>query len=73
MKNALIDPVTLNFDLSTSKPRHFYDISQGHSLHQVRTVWDHSVFELRSDKQTDKQTDTNRSRRTSYPPTQQVV
>jgi len=59
VKNALIDPVTLTF-----QPQN-YTISrvsnQGHSLHQVWTVWDHLFFKnyatiIQTEKQTDGQT-----------------
>jgi len=36
VKNALIDPVTMSFDLSTPKP--YARISQGHSPHQLWTL-----------------------------------
>ena len=44
-------------DLWTRKQYHSYSISQGHSLHQVWTLWDHSFSSYTADKQTDRQTD----------------
>jgi len=56
---CIITNVTLNFDL---EPRNISRISQGHSLYQVWTLWDHHFWVmLRTDKQTNKQ------RQISYP------
>ena len=52
--NSAIDPVTLTCDPQNSTTS---SISQGHSLHQVWTLWDHSFLSYAVDKQTDKQTD----------------
>ena len=43
-------------DLETPKPYHFR-ISQGHSLYQLWTPWDHSCLSCAPDKQTNKETD----------------
>ena len=50
VKNSLIDPVTLTFDLSTPNPCHFYYIP---SLKVLGSF----VFSYAADRQTDKQTD----------------
>ena len=61
-KNALIDHVSLTFDLSpqnhvTSR------ISQRHSLYQVWTLWDHSFYSYAADRQTNRRTWTSSTRR----------
>ena len=56
MKNAIIDPVTLIFDLSTSIPYTCTSrVSQ--DLYEVLTLRDHSFSSYAADKQTDRQTD----------------
>ena len=55
VKNALIDPVTVTFDLSTPKP---YPRSFP-TLYKVWTLWDHSFLSYAADKQTNKQWDPN--------------
>jgi len=56
--NALIDSVTLIFDLSNQN--HIIStIFQGHSLYQVWTLRDHSFLSYAPDRQTDKQMDSN--------------
>ena len=58
LKNVFIDPVTLTFDLSIRKPRHF-EYVQGHSLCSLNTLGSF-VYELccgQTNGQTDKQTD----------------
>jgi len=59
VKNVLIDPVTLAFDLSASKPSLFYDIPRSFPAVNLNSLGSF-VFELccgQTDKQTDKQTD----------------
>ena len=53
---SVIDPVTLIFDLWTPKST-ISKVFQGHTLHQVWTLWDHSFLSYAADKQTNKQTD----------------
>jgi len=53
------------YDTFQSQNHVTFSISQDHSLHQVRTHWDHLFLSYAADKQTDKQT--NRQPRTSYP------
>jgi len=53
MQNELTDPVT--FDVWTSNCT-TSRVSQGNSIHQVWTLWDHSFVSCVADKQTDKQT-----------------
>jgi len=55
VKNALIDPV-MAFDLSTSKPYHFYDIPRSFHTPSLYTLWDHSILSYAADT-TDRQTD----------------
>jgi len=51
--------VTLTFDLST--PKHITSrISQRHSLHQVRRLWDHSFLSYAADTHTHTHTHTRR-------------
>ena len=51
---ALCDPVTLTFDLSITKPLPYATcrISQGHYLHQLWTLRDHSFLSYAVDRQT---------------------
>jgi len=56
MRNKLSDPVTLTFELQNSTTSR---VSQGHSLYQVWTLWDHSFLSYAPDKQTNKHTDSN--------------
>jgi len=56
MQNELSDPVTSNFELQNSTTSM---VSQGNSLYQVWTLWDHSFLSYAPDKQTNKQTDSN--------------
>jgi len=50
--HAVLLTVMLNFDLSTQNHT-TYRISQGHSLYQVWTLWNHSFLSYAADKQTD--------------------
>jgi len=50
MQNELTDPVTLTFEPRNSTSSR---VSQGHSLHQVWTLWDHSFLSYAPDEQTD--------------------
>ena len=57
MKNAVIDPVTLTFDLSTPKPCHFQDIQRSFPVPCLNTLGSF-VLEL-CYGQTDKQVASN--------------
>ena len=61
VKNALINLVTLTFDLSIINPQNRITsrISQGHSLYQSLNTLGSFVFSYVADKQTDKQTELN--------------
>jgi len=51
MQNGLIDPVTLTFDLSTSKALHFKYIPRSFPIPSLNT-WDHLFLSYAADKQT---------------------
>ena len=60
---SAIDPVTLSFEPQNSTTSR---VSQGHSLHQVWTLWVYTVLSYNVDKQTDSKilpTPTDKSRR----------
>ena len=56
MKNTLIGPLTLTFQPLNHIT---YRISQGHSLYQDPTLWDHSFSMLQTNRQTNKQMEPN--------------
>ena len=51
---GVIDPVTLTFEPQNITT---FRVSQGHSLHQVWTLWDHSFLSYVADRQTNRRTD----------------
>ena len=60
-------PGDVDLDLWSLNPQNSITtrVPQGHSLHQVWTLWDHSFLSYAADKQTNRQT--NRLTRKSYP------